>query len=361
MSKRRMKILIVSSLAQDTGSAVRAAYIAKSLKKAGVKVEFVKPFPRTLPFKLDFPITLPWYFLKIIFSPVGFVLAVKSYPNVGIPLFFKKFFGTKIIIDTDDLSFAYSEGIWSLLSRLSQELFLPLADFHTYHCAKLFDYLTSDLKIPKEKTYQLKQGVNLNVFTKKPTADSQKKLKRKFGLEGKKILVFIGHFDVACDLEEILKAMPQVSRKIPQARLLLVGDGERKEEFQELARKLGIFEKIIWAGLVPKEEVADFVSLGDVCLVYYQDKKANYFRASLKLREYLALGKKVVCNDVGELKNFEKYTYQTPAQLSDYTKMIIKVLSGFDDKREARGRVFVKKNYSWQKIGKDLSRKLKDV
>ena len=111
--------------------------------------------------------------------------------------------------------------------------------------------------------------------------------------------------------------------------------------------------------MVPKEKVVDFVSLSDICLVYYQDRKANYFRTSLKLREYLALGKKVVCNDIGELKDFRKYTYQTSSRLSDFAKMTIKVLSGFNDKREIKGRTFVRRNYSWEKIGRDLAKKLR--
>jgi len=355
-----MKVQILSTLAQDTGSAVRMGFIAESLKKAGVGVDFVKPFPRTLPFKLDFLITLPWYFLRMIFSSVKFVFVVKSYPNVGVPLFFKKLLGGKIIIDTDDLSFAYSEGRWSYFSKLSQELFLPLADLHTYHHPNLLSYLTKDIKISPQKTYQLKQGVNLKIFDEELSPRAKERLKRKLGLEEKKVLVFVGHFDIACDLEEILKAMVQVFQDSPQARLLLVGDGERKKEYQKLAKELGIFEKIIWIGLVPKEKVANFVSLADVCLVYYKDRKANYFRTSMKLREYLALGKKVVCNDVGELKDFRKYTYQTSSNLSDFVKMTIKVLSGFGDKREARGRVLVRKNYSWEKIGKDFAKKLRN-
>ncbi|MCJ7793109.1 MAG: glycosyltransferase [Candidatus Marinimicrobia bacterium] len=355
-----MKVLILSALAQNTGSAVRTEFIAESLKKAGVEVDFVKPFPRTFPFKIDFIITLPWYFLRIIFSSAKFVFVVKSYPNVVLPLFFKKLLGGKIIIDTDDLSFAYSEGRWSYFSELSQELFLPLADLHTYHHPNLLNYLTKDLKISSKKTYQLKQGVNLKIFEKELFSKAKDRLKRKLGLEKKKILIFVGHFDVACDLEEILKAMVQVFQEDPRARLLLVGDGERRKEFQELAQELGIFERIVWIGLVPKEKVADFVSLADVCLVYYGDKQANYFRTSMKLREYLAMGKRVVCNDVGELKDFEKYTYQTSSQLSDFAKMTIKVLSGFGDRREEKGRIWVKRNYSWEEIGRDFAEKLRN-
>lgn len=354
-----MKVLVFSSLAQDTGSSVRAECIAEGLGKAGVEVKFVKPFPQTLPLKLDLLLTLPWYFLRIIFSSANIVLVVKSYPNVGLPLFFKKLLGAKIIIDTDDLAFAYSKGLWSFFSKFSQELFLPLADLYTYHRPQIKSYLTDDLNVPLEKTYQLRQGVDLKIFAKKISLRAQRKLRKKSGLVGKKVLVFVGHFDVACDLESILGVMPQVFKKISQVRLLLVGDGLRKKEFQNLAKNLGFFEKTIWTGLVSQEKVIDFVSLGDACLVYYQDRQANYFRASLKLREYLALGKKVVCNDVGELKDFRKYTYQTSLRLSGFAKMIIKVMLGFGDKREIKGKNFVRRKYGWEKIGRDFAKKLR--
>ncbi len=348
-----MKILVVSSLAADTGSSVRAAFLARALQGAGLKVEFVKPLSQTLPLKIDFLISLPWYFLKIIFTPCDFVLAVKSYPNVGIPLFFKKLFRGKIIIDTDDLSFAYSDGLWSLLSKLSQELFLPLAVLHTYHNPNLLNYLKNDLKIPEQKTFQVKQGTNLETY--------KKTSKKKLGFEKYKILLFVGHFDNACDLEPILKAMPPVFKKIPLSRLLIIGDGPLKRKFELTADKLGISEKIVWRGLLPNREVMGFINIADVCLVYYKVKKANKYRSSLKLREYLSLGKKVVCNNFGELADFADYTYQSTAGPEDFSQNIVKVLSGFTDRRELRGKEYIIRNYLWGGIGRDLADKLRSI
>jgi len=355
-----MKILILSSLAFDTGSAVRAELMARALKEAKFKVDFVKPFPRTLPLRLDFLFSLPWYLLKVIISLPDFVLAVKSYPNVGVPLLLAKLAGEKIIIDTDDLSFAYSEGWLSRLSKLSQEIFLPLADLHTCHNPFLADYLKRRLKIPSDRVYQLRQGVNSDFF-EQILPQEREKLKKALGLGREKILVFVGHFDAACDLENILEVMPIVFKEIQDVKLILIGDGPKRREFYRLAKRLGIMEKIIWTGLVSRRQVISLVSLADVCLLYYRDKKVNYFRSSMKLREYLALGKRVVCNDVGELRDFRDFTYQVSSDLADLTKMIIKVLNGFSDKREIRGRDFVRRNYSWEKIGQDLSRRLKNV
>lgn len=354
-----MKILVASCLAIDTGSAVRAENIAKSLKKTGFEVQFLKPFPKSLPFKIDLLISLPWYFLRILTSSCNVIFAVKSYPNLGIPIFFKKLMGAKIIFDTDDLAFAYTKGLWSRVSRILQEAFLPLADLHTCHNVKLLDYLTGNMKISKKKIFQLHQGVDLEIFGKKISTGEVDKLRKKLGLERKKVLVFVGHFDVACDLDAILKAMTPVFKNIPETRLLLVGDGENKRKFQSLAQRFGILDKTIWVGLVPQEKVIDYLELSDACLVYYKNRKANHFRVSLKLREYLAAGKRVVCNDIGDLKDFRKYTYQTSSRFPEFTSMVNKVLLGFDDKRQEKGRLYVHKNFSWDKISKDFGQKIR--
>lgn len=356
-----MNVLVLSSLAQDTGSAIRAKAISQSLKRRGIKVEFIKPFFKSLPFKLDFLLSLPWYFIKVILTPADYLIAVKSYPNVGIPILVKKLFGTKIIIDTDDLSFAYSKGFWSKFSKYIQEIFLPLADLNTYHNRNLYRYLSQDLKIADEKTYFLPQGVDLKKFGKIMSSKKVCGLKRRLGLLGKKVLLFVGHFDIACDLDSILKAMPSVFKKYPDSVLLLVGDGKRKNELIKLAIKLKIEKRLIWIGLISQEKVKEYISVSDVCLIYYKDKKANYYRVSLKLREYLACGKKVVGNCVGDLAGFNKYTYQSSSKLESYSKMIGKVVSGYDDKRQIKGSNIVVKDYSWAKIGNDFLERLKKI
>ena len=344
-----MKILIYSSLAQDTGSAVRANLIAESLKRRGMKVEYIKPLSKTLPYKIDLIISLPYYFFKAIFSNTNYVLAVKSYPNVIIPIILKKLTGAKIIIDTDDLSFAYAKGLQRNLSQLSEYFALELADLHTSHNQKLLNYLEKKLKISSEKMYLLKQGI-APLFEKKNSKPT-----------GGKKLLFVGHFDNACDLEPILRACQKVFVKMPEATLTLIGSGERKKEFLNLARDLGIDKKIFWTGLLSPEEVARLILLSDVCLVFYKDNLANQYRVSLKLREYLALGKRVVCNNVGDLAEFRKFTYQTNSDLSEFAKKIIKVLSGYSDRREIRGTEYIKSNYSADKIAANFIVKLQKL
>jgi len=222
-------------------------------------------------------------------------------------------------------------------------------------------YLVKEMGIPKNRTYRLKQGVDLEMFDQKTVFSKVDKLRRKMGLEGKKVITYVGHLDIASDLDVILKALKPILSQVSRARLLIIGDGQKKREFQFLAAKQEISEKVVWVGLVGHAEIAPFLELSDVCLVYYKKQKANNYRVSMKLREYLAMAKKVVTNDVGELEDFRNYVYQTSSNLSDFGRMTKKVLLGWGDGREKKGQVFVRQSLSWRKLGRNLAKKLNTI
>lgn len=52
----------------------------------------------------------------------------------------------------------------------------------------------------------------------------------------------------------LITAFAAVADKMPQAMLLLVGDGDLKGELQDLASELGVGDKVIFAGFVPQAE-----------------------------------------------------------------------------------------------------------
>lgn len=64
--------------------------------------------------------------------------------------------------------------------------------------------------------------------------------------------------------EYLLRSFSRLADEIPNARLFLVGDGTLRENLQQLATDLGIAERVVWAGLVPHEEVADAIATMDV-------------------------------------------------------------------------------------------------
>ncbi len=59
-------------------------------------------------------------------------------------------------------------------------------------------------------------------------------------------------------------AMPAILEKVPNAKLLLVGDGILRGEFEKMAEETGIRDRIVFAGLVPPEDIGRYIGASDV-------------------------------------------------------------------------------------------------
>ncbi len=358
-----MKILLYSSLAEDTGGAIRAAYIKEALERCGHDVTYVKPLKKTRPLKFDFLLSLPSYIFAALTTRCDVAMAVKPYPNTGIPLLIKKMMGTKIVMDVDDLDYAYREGgIISYVGEKIQKPFPRLCDMVTYHNDNLYHHLIDDFKVSPERLYRLDQGVDAALFDEATvTAETRQGLIKKYGLEGKKVVTYVAHLDPACDLDAILEGLPEVRKEVPDVCLVVVGGGLFEKQFKDLAESFGVGDCVRFTGLLPKEGVIPFIALAECCIVYYKDRKANYCRTSMKLREYLSMGKRVVCNDVSELSKHKDYTYQTTTSVPAFTAMLIEVLKGKSDGREERGSRLIRENFSWDALSLKLGEKMESI
>ncbi|HET7688789.1 MAG TPA: glycosyltransferase family 4 protein [Nocardioidaceae bacterium] len=64
--------------------------------------------------------------------------------------------------------------------------------------------------------------------------------------------------------DRLVEAWPEVVRRLPAARLLLVGDGPNRRSVELLAQKLGVAGHITFTGAVPWEDVPGHTDAGDV-------------------------------------------------------------------------------------------------
>ena len=75
------------------------------------------------------------------------------------------------------------------------------------------------------------------------------------------MLVYVGRLAREKNLEEVLECRAALSGNVT---LLLVGDGPERAALEEKAQALGIRDKVVFAGMVAREKVADYYRLGDV-------------------------------------------------------------------------------------------------
>lgn len=76
-------------------------------------------------------------------------------------------------------------------------------------------------------------------------------------------VLFVGRLDDEKHIDDLLRAMSLLQTKSP-TRLEIVGDGSRREAFEQLASELGIRERVHFAGYVSDEELLDAYARADV-------------------------------------------------------------------------------------------------
>jgi len=64
--------------------------------------------------------------------------------------------------------------------------------------------------------------------------------------------------------DTLVRAWPSVLEEVPDARLLLVGDGPHRSEVERLVAALGVSRSVVLTGSVPWEEMASHTDAGDV-------------------------------------------------------------------------------------------------
>ena len=109
-------------------------------------------------------------------------------------------------------------------------------------------------------------GVNIEPF-KKSNYDKEliKEEKRSFGInENEPVVLFIGRIAKEKSVDIIINSMKELTKKIPNCKLLIVGDGPERENLEVLVEELGIERSVVFAGEKPWGEIGKYYQLGDV-------------------------------------------------------------------------------------------------
>ncbi len=341
-------VLVMSSQAKNTGSALRAFYLQKYLRHYTI-TDYIEPPFKSMPFMLDFLFSMFYYFFALMNRRrYDYVVLVKPYPNTLLPvLLLLKPLGTKIIVDVDDLDHGYRAGVISGITAMLQRWLLSMSDHVTTHNAELMKLIEKQHPKFKDKVYMLKQCVDREVFVNTPSVKSYAARIRKEH-EGKKILFYTAHLNIACYLEDILEAFMPLKDKCV---LIVGGGGPLLNHYKKLAAKMGLSDSVEFTGEIQRGKIAAYIKAADICLVYYADKPVNRCRASMKLREYLALASNVVANAVGEIKDFKRFIYMSGASKASFAALLKKT-AGMKLKENTKASAYIKKEYDWEKEAK---------
>jgi glycosyltransferase involved in cell wall biosynthesis len=206
----------------------------------------------------------------------------------------------------------------------------------------------------------LPNGVDSTRFSS-PDPQQLDSLRNELGLEGKKVIGYIGSLSVPSHpVNLLLEAFQQLQELEPNSSLILVGGGEDLTRLKDLANKLGISHATQFCGKVPPESVSLYYSLADVSVDPVYDNDAARGRSPLKLFESWACGVPVVSGDVGDRRNLLGDPPAgilshpgDPGALSEAIHSILKD-PGLADELRTRGLERVK-SFTWNHLAKKLN------
>lgn len=98
---------------------------------------------------------------------------------------------------------------------------------------------------PPHKVVLIRNGVEVNHFSKPVPEEARRFFKEKVGLKGSPIVGAIARLSPVKGLDALLKALPGLLPSFPRLQVLLVGEGPARPDLIRLAYSLGIEEHVV--------------------------------------------------------------------------------------------------------------------
>lgn len=142
-------------------------------------------------------------------------------------------------------------------------------------------------------------GLVLNKFSESFPDETNLKANEQFEslvekVRGQKTLMYVGRLGKEKNIKFLIDVFYQIQQTNEDVTFVVVGDGPARSELEEYARQLGVMEKIIFTGFVPRERLKDFYSLAYVFMFASKVESQG-----LVILESMACGTPVVA--IGEM------------------------------------------------------------
>jgi len=249
----------------------------------------------------------------------------KPLPVLGLPsILYKEMFPCSIICDWDDIEGEL--GFSQLRSFPEKQIISFFEKWIPNHVDGITPISRAIEKLAKKYSNRILYLPNLSMINKFSPKVSGSEMRKRYGWSDKKILLFTGGFGKYSDAPICIKAMKHVEEK--NVLLAIFGRGERKQAIEKMVDDLGLKGRVKIYDPIPFEEMPQLLAAADVLLSPMNKEWVNnHYRLPLKVSEYMAAGKPIVTQDVGETKLLVgNAAYVTKTGDEDFAKGIVKAL-----------------------------------
>jgi glycosyltransferase involved in cell wall biosynthesis len=235
-----------------------------------------------------------------IFKPVGYaaLAGMILYHISRLPL----------VVDSDDWE---GTGGWNSVNRYPwhwkrffdlQERWLPRHSRVVTVASRTLQTQMWGMGIPPEKVFYAPNCPGQDFFEQRGQGDWQtdQDVRARLGIGDAPMVIYVGHLTLGDDLDVALHAFAQVLDRLPQAKLVIVGTGNGMAGLHALAANLHLDGSVIFTGWIEHAQVPAYLATANVAIYPYRDTLINRAKCSIKILEYMAMGKAIVTSRVGQ-------------------------------------------------------------
>ena len=184
---------------------------------------------------------------------------VRSYASVYLPI--AKAHGVKTIIHSHNTS--NGTGLASLIKKALQYPLRYQADYF-FGCSEIAgQWLFGDKVVKSDRYFMLKNAVDMGRFAYRPAVRAQ--IREELGVDENTLLIgHVGRMNPQKNHKFLIECFRKVVDKRADAKLILLGDGDLRDEVSHQITQLGLDDHVLMLGV--RSNVEDYFSAMD-CMV----------------------------------------------------------------------------------------------
>lgn len=152
-------------------------------------------------------------------------------------------------------------------------------------------------KVAAQSMVKIAPGIDTDHFS----PQDARELRNELGLTEKKVIVSVGRLVHRKGQDVLIEAMPAIIKDVPEAHILMIGEGPYRNYLENRVKALGIQERVTFIGRIQYADLPRYICVGDLFVMPSRSRLAGLEVEGLGIvyLEASACGLPVIAGDSG--------------------------------------------------------------